>query len=392
MNNNQSYDYIIAGAGASGLSLLYTLINTENCFADKQILVVDSTFTPKANKTWCFWDENHPFMPLTHKSWRHLTVASDGLEFHEKLANLNYHCIKSEDYQNHVLEIANSAPNVHLLKSNINAFDTLDHRGLVLTDKGTYSADWIFQSVLKPPGFQHSVVDTSLIQHFAGWEIQTDTSCFEPDTALLMDFDTQQNGGLTFFYLLPFTENRALVEYTIFSGQILEKYQYESAIENYLQKKMNLGKHDYRVIRKESGAIPMEDRRSPGYYNERVLNLGIVGGVTKPTTGYTFTRSHAHSKEISDRLQRGKDPVPYSGSSYRFRVYDIMLLYLLEHEADHSRKIFHNLFKYNRIGKILRFLDEKTTFTEELEIFSTLPYAPFFRAIYHMKHRIFTGA
>ncbi len=392
MINNQFYDYIIAGAGASGLSLLYTLLDTDDYFADKHILVIDSSFTPKADKTWCFWDENHPFMPLTHKSWKHLTVVSEGLEFDELLENVNYYCIKSEDYQNHVLDKVHSATNVRLLESKIHAFDTLNHLGLVHTDKGTYSADWIFQSVLEPPGFQHSVVDTSLIQHFAGWEIQTESDCFDPGKALLMDFDTQQNGGLTFFYLLPFTESRALVEYTIFSGQVLEKSQYHSAIEKYLQKRLNLSKNQYQVIRKEFGAIPMEDRRSPGYYNERVLNLGIAGGITKPTTGYTFTRSHAHSKEIARRLIRGKDPVPYSGSPYRFRVYDIMLLYLLEHEAENSRKIFHDLFKYNRIGNILRFLDEKTTFTEELEIFSTLPYAPFFRSIYQMKHRIFTGA
>jgi lycopene beta-cyclase len=392
MNIDHSFDYIIAGTGASGLSLLYHLLLSEDPLCNKKILTIDISFEPKADKTWCFWSQDHPFMHLTHKSWKKLKVISHGQEMHESLHNIGYHCIKSERYQNEVLEMAQNSSSVSMLEATIEGFDLLNHRGVVYTDKGSFSADWIFQSALKPPGYQHSVVDTSLIQHFTGWEIKTKDYLFDPETALLMDFDTEQTGGLTFFYLLPFSENSALVEYTIFSDHLLEKDTYNSAIRNYLFERFGLKSDQYSISRKEHGAIPMEDRKTPRYYNKRVLNLGINGGITKPTTGYTFTRAHQHSKEIVSCLNQGKQPSPYSGSPYRFRVYDIMLLYLLKHDPVNSRSIFHNLFKYNRIEQVLHFLDEKTTFTEDLEIFSTLPYTPFFRSIYHMRHRIFTGA
>jgi lycopene beta-cyclase len=392
MEIQQNFDYIIAGAGASGLSLLYYLIIHDDFFGEKNILVIDSAFNTKADKTWCFWDHDHPFMPLADKSWNQLTVVSHGLEFQETLDNFEYHCIKSEVYQNRILNSARTSTNVQLLEANIQKFELSNKKGIVITNRGNFSADWVFQSVLKPPEFEESVADTSLIQHFTGWEVETVEQRFDPDNALLMDFDTNQEGGLTFFYVLPFSENRALIEYTIFSDQLLDKGDYESAIQFYLEKKLRLQNNQYQVLRKEHGSIPMEDRRVPGYYNQKVLNLGTVGGLTKPTTGYTFTRAHHHSNEIVNRLMLGKYPEPFSGSPYRYRVYDIMLLYLLKYEPESSRQIFHDLFQYNRIEKILRFLDEKTTFTEELEIFSTLPYTPFFRSIYRMKHRIFTGA
>jgi lycopene beta-cyclase len=122
------------------------------------------------------------------------------------------------------------------------------------------------------------------------------------------------------------------------------------------------------------------------------MNIGTVGGLTKPSTGYTFTRIQSHCRKIVAALEQNQAPPVSNRSPYRFRVYDMMLLYLLEAEPEVCKKIFHDLFKRNKFDTILQFLEEDTRIWQEISIFASLPYIPFFKAIYKMKHRILTGA
>ena len=52
-----------------------------------------------------------------------------------------------------------------------------------------------------------------------------------------MDFDLPQKQETRFMYLLPFSPNEALVEYTLFSKDLLEDEEYETAINDYLKEK-----------------------------------------------------------------------------------------------------------------------------------------------------------
>jgi lycopene beta-cyclase len=70
----------------------------------------------------------------------------------------------------------------------------------------------------------------------------------------------------------------------------------------------------------------------------------------------------------------------------------MMLLYNLDKDQETSIRIFRDLFNKNEMERVLEFLDEKTTFLQELSIFTSFSPVPFLKSIYHMKHRIFTGA
>jgi len=72
-------------------------------------------------------------------------------------------------------------------------------------------------------------------------------------------------------------------------------------------------------------------------------------------------------------------------------VYDLMLLYQLKHHPDISLAIFKELFEHNTMDRVFEFLDEQTNFLQELTLFSTLPYAPFFQSIWRMRRAILTG-
>lgn len=392
MEQINQFDIIIAGAGASGLSLIWFLLHSEK-FKDSQILLVDRTLQPVNDKTWCFWDKSEmPFKDLIHHTWHSLEVSAHNNTYTEQLTQYKYHCMRSVDYASDMFRFLSSKSNVTLLEANIDDFQNQGENTEISTSKGSFRAPWIFQSALKPPGLSRSRMDVSLMQHFMGWEIVTKKPLFEPTKATLMDFDVPQQNGVTFLYVLPFSETVALIEYTLFSGKILTDEQYEKGIRDYLHERYDLKEEDYTINRKEKGVIPMEDRHYPAWYCDRVLNIGTVGGLTKPSTGYTFTRIHRHSEEIVKALELGEKPPESKASSYRFRVYDMMLLYLLENHPKTSVTIFSELFRRNRFDRILQFLEEKTHPGQEIKIFSSLPYMPFFKSIWKIKHRILTGA
>jgi len=392
MDQKRQYDIIIAGAGASGLSLAWNILQQPELKARK-ILLVDRSLEPVRDKTWCFWDDRYlPFNELIHHSWTTLLVRAHGHLFSGALKKYRYQCIKSDDYTRGILSVLSDAPNVTMLKADIMGFSNQSGLGVVETSVGNFKAHHVFQSTTKPPDYKFSRVDISLIQHFKGWHIRTRLPVFDPRKATLMDFDLPQIDGVTFVYVLPFNENEALVEYTLFSENNLDNEAYDTGLANYLADRYDLEPTDYDVIYTEMGQIPMEDRKHAALFCDRVWNTGSIGGGTKPSTGYAFTRIQKQSRKIAEALSRGDDPDVVPSSSYRFRVYDIMMLYQLHRHPEQSVHLFHEMFRNNKFDRILQFLEEGTRPDQELRIFYSLPWLPFFESIYKMKHRIFTGA
>lgn len=392
MADQKRFDIIIAGAGAAGLSLLWRIMDSP-VLRDLKILLVDQSFEPKNDKTWCFWEDfDLPDPDLIHHAWKNLLVRVNGKTYSENLKRYQYQCLRSIDFERAVFKRAKANPNITLFRTDILDFSGKSGVGTVQTTEGNFSAKYIFQSVKKPSNFEHLKVDNELTQHFLGWEIETEYERFNPKTATFMDFEVSQKQGVTFMYILPFSKTKALVEYTIFSKKILERDIYRSEIEAYLKENYQLNHIQYSVHREEFGAIPMEDRKYPAWYCDGVLNIGTVAGLAKPSTGYTFSRIQKHSQKIITALESGNTLPKTPASSYRFRVYDLMMLYILNHENQKSLTVFDHLFHKNSFDRVMEFLAEETSFPQELKIFSGMPYLPFFRSIYQMKHRIFTGA
>ncbi|MDX1642302.1 MAG: lycopene cyclase family protein [Balneolaceae bacterium] len=390
--DQNQFDIIIAGAGAAGLSLLWRILESPK-LREQKLLLIDKDLKPANDKTWCFWEDLElPGSDLIYHSWNHLQVRIKNQTFQESLKNYTYHCLRSIDFANSVLRKAKEHLNATTLEAEIHDFSYENDQGIVHTSKGDFISGHVFQSVKKPLDFSNLKVDISLIQHFLGWEIETSRKCFNPEKAIFMDFEVPQKNGITFMYLLPFSEKNALVEYTIFSEKIIQKELYEQEIYSYLEENYGLQSDQFSIKREEFGAIPMDDRKYPAWYCKNVLNIGTVAGLPKPTTGYTFSRIQKHSEKIINSLEKGIKLPESQASSYRFRVYDLMMLYLMKFETDNALKAFNNLFEKNEFDMVLRFLGEETNFAQELSIFSKMPYRAFIRSIYQMKHRIFTGA
>ncbi|MEX0780768.1 MAG: lycopene cyclase family protein [Balneolales bacterium] len=379
----------MAGGGCSGLSMAWHLLHYGP--VGKKILLIDPDLSPSNNKTWCFWTNGDvPFVDLAFKTWKKMEVKAYGHTVDGTLMKFPYYCLREGDYKAYIMDMLKNSESIDLLESKVMKI-LPSGKPEVITGKGSFTSEYVFQSCYQnPDAYLNSKF--KLKQHFVGWEINTAKSCFDPGKVTFMDFETSQNKGVTFFYTLPFNEQHALIEYTLFTDNVLEIKDYEQALRKYIRDELELKEEEYEVIRSEQGCIPMLDGSFNPCYGENVINLGTAAGLTKSSTGYTFTRIQKQCRQIADSLSSTGKPAFGNPSSFRFRIYDLMLLQIIRHHPENAVKAFYRLFRNNDFDSLLQFLDEKSSCREELRIFSTVPYYPFLRAFYKVKGLIMRGA
>ena len=104
-----------------------------------------------------------------------------------------------------------------------------------------------------------------------------------------MDFDCDQKDSVHFFYTLPFSKNKALVETTWLSTMNnQEEEEYDQQLIDYIKNHLNL--KNYRIKYKEVGKIPLF--RTSNINNQNLVNIGTAGGMTRLSTGYTLSLIH----------------------------------------------------------------------------------------------------
>lgn len=385
---NHDYDYIIAGGGLAGLSLAYRMIHST--LADKNILLVDQSLASVNDKTWSFWHKGRPpFEHLVSKSWEKAEIVFNDHSFVKPLDTYTYHSIRSGTFQTAILDELHRHPAVDLLESTIVSMEGNESKATLGTGSNTFTASYIFQSCLPPPTAEHDAPHYPLIQHFLGWEVETSKKIFDPSTVTLMDFDPNFSEGIGFIYILPSAPGKALLEYTVFSDQVKPRPFYEEKLSIYLHNKFGLRPLDFSIARKEYGEIPMQDYPYTPWYAQRVLNLGMVGGLTKPSTGYTFSRIQRHTEALINCLIEQQEPaLPYR-SAFRYRAYDLWLLQIIHEDPRTALHIFQQLFSNNTMDEVFHFLAEENSLLQDFKTMSRVSYAPFFRAMWKTRKRLF---
>ena len=374
------YDYIIAGAGAAGLSLVYHLLQTR--LRDRRILIIDKEEKRQNDRTWCFWEAGKgPFEEVVHQQW-------DRMYFHGKdyselldLSPYRYKMIRSHDFYQYVKSRIVKYPNIVWVSAEVQSLQDTEQGAEVTTTEGTFVADWAFSSLRDPNERQHLDSYIYLLQHFKGWVIQTSEDFFDPQQATLMDFRIEQYGECRFFYVLPTDRRTALVEFTLFSPELLPAHEYERELKRYLNEFLSLD--TYTIAHEEFGVIPMTNQPYPAQRSERVVNLGTAGGMTKPSTGYTFQRIQQDSQQLVGSLLRTGQPVRHPTAwDQRFRLYDSTLLHVINNCQYPVKEIFTDIFQNNPPERVLRFLGEETKVGEELLVASSVKKKEFIRGMW----------
>ena len=378
MSHAKEYDYIIAGAGCAGLSLAMYIIHSGG-FSHKKILLVDKDAKNANDRTWCFWEKDAGlFEPIVHQQWNKLWVhehnASKKLDIHPYY----YKMIRGIDFYDYCFHQINQQPNFTFLQQKVeHVFSSQDTTGIMVAGKPIH-ADYVFNSIL----FRQPELDNKeywLLQHFKGWIIETEENVFNENEATLMDFRTNQKDGTAFCYVLPLAANKALVEYTLFSPQLLQPKEYNDGLASYICNILHI--NAYKIIDEEFGVIPMTNAPFEPSVNH-IINMGTAGGQTKASSGYTFQFIQKQAQAIVANLIKNGEP-SYAFEKSRFHFYDSVLLNILYKKKYPGSKIFYRLFAANNTSTVFNFLDNQSSLQQELRIIGSLPTLPFLKAALH---------
>ncbi len=374
----KQYDFIISGGGAAGLSLAYYL--SCSSLKAKKILIIDKDRKNKNDRTWGFWSKQKTaFDHLATLRFEELDFESSYYHKRISMGAYSYKLIRGIDFYNFIKDHLSHFPNIEFLNTPIKYLSNTQNEGRVETEQGSFSAPWVFNSIFNEDEIRQAAASKLYLrQHFKGWLIETPEARFDPSSFSMFDFRTPQQGLMRFFYLIPFSQNRALVEYTLFSEDLLEDSQYDNAIKNYIREVLKIDK--YKIVEEEKGVIPMTDYTFPASQGKHIINIGSVGGSSKPSSGYTFMRIQKHVQKIVAALEAGQSPHISGQSKARYRFYDSILLNILKTRGDQAERLFSLMFKNNSIRQLFQFLDEQGGIINDLKIISSLPPMPFLRS------------
>jgi len=359
------------------MSLLMRMME-DPFFDNKQILVVDKAPKQQNDRTWCFWEkETGLFESIVHHQWNLLDFFSKEYSATLAIEPYRYKMIRGIDFYQHIQRKAVNKSNVHFHYEEVIGIGNENDQALLTLASGKITADYIFNSILfqEPKIARHKYM---LLQHFKGWVIETPTPVFDPSKATFMDFRVSQEEGTTFMYVLPITANKALVEYTLFTEQLLPKEKYEEALIQYLSEYLDID--TFTIEHEEFGIIPMTNHIFPSVQG-RVINIGIAGGQAKGSSGYAFQFIQKRTANVVRDLKNNRIPRANEGfEAKKFRLYDSVLLNVLHHKKLNGGQIFAAIFQKNPPQRVLRFLDNETSLWDDLHIMKSVPTGIFLKA------------
>ncbi|MGB6153633.1 MAG: lycopene cyclase family protein [Pricia sp.] len=374
----RTYDYIIIGAGASGL-MLADALGRDTFFSDKSILLLDKDTKDTDNRTWCFWEKGTgEFDAIVSKKWKHVYFGGQKFSGQYEITPYTYKRVRGIDFYRTYLKRLEKYPNITFRQESVIEVEDYGNRVLVSTDVNEYYVSKVFNSLFDYNMTTHQDKYPVLQQHFLGWTVKTKSPVFEVEQATYMDFSIPQKGNTRFMYVLPFSETEALVEYTLFSKELLAKEDYEIAIRQYMQNDLRCD--DFEIVDTEKGSIPMTCYDFSEHHTENMRYIGTAGGWAKPSTGYTFMSSSKKVPVLVDYLKTGK-PLDQLSFKNKFWYYDLLFLDVLAKENENGHKIFEALFKNRDPQLIFEFLDEQTSVWDDLQFILGCPKGPFLKAL-----------
>ncbi len=370
----QNFDFIFAGAGASGLALAYLLP------PEVSVLLVDQSPKTTNDRTWCFWEaQTNPFEEIVLHRWDNIFFHASDFSSRLAISPYQYKMIRGIDFYNLTMQNLSQRPNVRFLYGTIEKLESDQTEARVTIGGQTYRAPWAFNSAFRssvPSGYQ------SLLQHFKGYIIKTSEDAFDPKAATFMDFRIDQMGETRFVYVLPFDRRTALVEYTLFSSALLPASAYDIALEQYI--KTYITALPYQILETEAGVIPMTDAPFPRLHSPRVMNIGIAGGRAKASTGYAFRRIVRQAQAIAKHLEQTQSPLFLESRFDRHAWMDSVYLRVLEQKRIGGAEFFSGLFQRNPANQVLKFLDESTGLLEDLRLMSSVNIPVFTRSAFEI--------
>jgi lycopene beta-cyclase len=353
----KEFDYIIIGGGCAGLSLAYELDDHKK-LENKTLAIIETRDEYKKDKTWSFWKVTpHNFEDCVKKSWDNFTINIPNNTKYVECKDKPYQTIDSGLFYQKIIDKLKKNTNICFFK-NINEVNTEN--------------SYIFNSVSNAADSKNN-----LWQHFSGVEIETIKNSFDDEIFNLMDFDCDQKNSVHFFYTLPYSKTKALIETTWISDlNSASLKDYDNQLKNYIENKLRI--KNYKIIFKETGAIPLFHPKNIKKLNQ--VEIGTAGGMTRLSTGYTFSNIQEQSKYIRKNIENIKNTKIFSIDK-KYQFLDNIFLKVLKNNPNEMAQIFYKMFNCSP-NTVINFLSNKSNMYEDISIISKMPKWMFLKQLF----------
>jgi lycopene beta-cyclase len=381
----ERFDIVIAGAGLSGLALAVELAQPQ--FSHLKVLVVEPRMQHVRDRTWSFWADTtqppHAHMALERATWPRWRVMHQGRATVQGGAH-TYRSIDADAFYADALARIGAAAHIELRKGcTVSQIGTTWPCEVTLVGAALHTSriTHLQTSLLVDArGIGHSR-QPALAQHFAGWEIEIDADVFDTGTLDLMDFLPARD-GLHFFYVLPYSPRRALIEATWVSAPGLHR-DYGAQLERYVEKRFfaQFGKFNFKRVYEEQGSlaldpVPVTDNNGP------VLKIGRAAGTLRPSTGFAFRETLADCTRLAQQISRCQFPIQNNAGRAPVRAFkrsavdlfmDAWFMRVLAADWLAAPQIFLSLFKHTPPDRLIRFLSGQATWADRAAVAISLP-------------------
>ncbi|CAO6127517.1 lycopene beta cyclase [Candidatus Pelagibacterales bacterium] len=372
MNN---YDFIIIGAGCSGLSLLYEM-NKSNILKNKTCAIFDKRKQFTKDKIWSYWNVfDHSFSDCLLNQWDKVIVKGNE-EIALDCKDFTYQSVNSEKFYDKILKNVADNKNIKFfLDHSVDEISEEDGQITIKCKNEIFKANLVFDSSLK----NNNTNDAKIYQHFYGCEVNFKESINLSKNPTLMDFNCNQGNWTHFFYTLPLGDKQIFIETTWISDQQnFTKEQYISEINEYVQKNLNY-KKEYTLGYSEMGSIPMFHFQQKNKY-KKVIKIGTAANLTRKSTGYTFLNIQKFTKELVQKLIKNQI-ITNNQIKSKYNFLDRIFIKVLLEEKGNMYKIFLRLFKKNNTKDIVNFLSNSSNFIQDIKIILSMPKLIFIKKL-----------
>ena len=144
----KNYDYIIVGAGASGLLMAYRM-SKDSFFDNKQILIIDKEQKLSNDRTWCFWEKGTgEWDDILVTSWKKIQFKSFIHSLEEPIFPYQYKMIRSKEYYEKIWNHLATKTNITFFEDAVVSIHQEENGAKVVTATNSFYSETVINSIL----------------------------------------------------------------------------------------------------------------------------------------------------------------------------------------------------------------------------------------------------
>ncbi len=379
-------DAVIVGGGAAGLSLAAHL--AAGGWDDRRVVVVDDPSPACDNRSWGYWSAQPLLVDrAAERSWRRFAVHACGRTSVVDLDPYRYRVVRMPALRALTASLMSHAPGFEVAPGRVTAVQDGRRSATVVVGTHRLETAWVFDSTgLWTRGLRAAdAVGPDRAPHrmaVTGRWVRTADDAFDPGVPWLCDFRLP-SGRAAFVHVLPDGARHAFVEHTEYlAAGARAAGDPTGELTGYLRGVLGVGRFDAGPA--EHATIPL-CARTANRRGHRVLAIGAVAGLVRPSSGYGFEPIQRDSAAAARSLLRHGHPFDVPRRPWRHRALDRLFLRAVADDPAMLEPAFAAMFGADDPLRVLRFLDDASTPVDDARLVAGLPPWPYVRAL--LPHR-----